>query len=222
MAQRRSTAVLVLLTVLAAVGLGLGSRLLASRGVFGAVGPGDSFKPWLIALGGPWLAVSWLLGRVAGATRWGAVSGALALTGGTAVWYALTIHRRGAAVHDRVVLVATAWAAAGLAAGAAFGALGSLARSERGDAVRAVGVAFLAGGLVGEALLLITQWSARPARIVLGGELLIGLALPVALLARRPHALLLCLGFSAVTTVLAAGSEDVVRDAIRGAGWGGR
>jgi hypothetical protein len=80
----------------------------------------------------------------------------------------------------------------------------------------------LAAPLIGEAVLLETVWDGRAARVVLTVELLIGLVLPFVLVLRPRRALLLCVVLTAVLSVVAAGAEDVVRDALRNVGWAGR
>ncbi len=215
-----------LATVVAAIALGVVGRAAAGAGLIAHAGPVaepvGKLGPWVIALGAPWLAVAWLLGALAGRVGLGAVAGALALAGGTGAWYAFTVWSVGRAALGYAVPVAMAWSVAALAAGAVFGGAGAVWRSGGTDLARAAGVAVLAGCLIGEAILLVTQWDGRAARAVLAAELTLGCALPFALLWRRPRALVLCLLLTAAFALVAAGAESVVRDALRNVGWGGR
>jgi hypothetical protein len=215
-----------LATVLAAIALGVVGRAAAGAGLIAHAGPVaepvTKLGPWIIALGAPWLAVAWVLGAIARRIALGAVAGALALVGGTGAWYAFTLWQVGRGALDYTVPVGLAWGVAALGAGAVFGAAGAVWRSGGTDLTRALGVSVLAGCLIGEAILLLAQWDGRAARAVLAGELLVGLALPVVLLIRRPRALLLAILLTAGLAVLAAAGESYVRDALRDVGWGGR
>ncbi|HET6548351.1 MAG TPA: DUF6518 family protein [Solirubrobacter sp.] len=219
-------AVVGLASVAAAVGLGVAARYAAGSGLIAFAGPvaepASRLGSWVIALGAPWLAVAWLLGVLSRRTGLGAAAGAFALVGGTGAWYAFTVWSEGRASLGYAVPVSIGWAAAAAVAGAVFGAGGALWRSGRGDGARALGAAMLAAPLIGEAVLLETVWDGRAARVVLTVELLIGLVLPFVLVRRPPRALLLCVVLTAVLSVVAAGAEDVVRDALRNVGWAGR
>jgi hypothetical protein len=214
-----------LAVVVAAAGLGVAARLAAGAGLIAHAGPAaepvGKLGPWVIALGAPWLAVAWGLGALTRDAAAGTVAGALALAGGTGAWYALTVVTNGRAALGYAVPVSIAWGAAALAAGALFGAAGALWRSGRTDAARALGTAILAGSFVGEAVLLQAQWDGRAARAVLTAELLAGLVAPALLLRRSRDALPLALVLTAVLALIAAGAEHIVRDALRGVGWGG-
>jgi hypothetical protein len=213
-------------TVVAAIALGVVGRAAAGAGLIAHAGPVaepvSKLGPWIIALGAPWLAVAWILGALARRVVLGGLAGALALVGGTGAWYAFTLWQLGRGALGYTVPVGLAWGIAALGAGAVFGAAGAIWRSGSTDLARAVGVSILAGCLIGEAMLLLTQWDGRAARAVLAAELLAGLALPLLLLARRPRALLLAIGFTFVLALVAAAGESYVRDALRDVGWAGR
>lgn len=224
-ARGSRVAAVALASVIAAVGLGVAARYAGGSGLIALAGPvaepASRLGSWVVALGAPWLAVAWLLGALARRPRLGAAAGAVALVGGTAAWYAFTVWSEGRASLGYAVPVSIGWAAAAAVAGAVFGAGGALWRSGRSDGARALGAAMLAAPLIGEAVLLETIWDGRAARVVLTAELLIGLAVPFVLVRRPPRALLLCLALTAVLAVIAAGAEDVVRDALREVGWHG-
>jgi hypothetical protein len=214
-AQRR----VAILALVAAVGLGMAGRIAIHAG--GHLPHGDAFAALgraTVALGGPWLAVAWTIGALAGSRARGALGGAAALALGTAAWYLLTVAAGGRAAVAYAVPVATAWAAVALGAGALFGFAGAAWRD--GDRrERAAAIAALAGALAGEALLLAGQWTGRAADLVLGLELAVGLGLLAA--ARRRAPLALTLAVFAVAALAFAGIEDGVRDTLRLAGWAG-
>jgi uncharacterized protein DUF6518 len=217
-------AVVILATIVAAIGLGVAARYASGAGLIAHAGPiaepVGKLGPWVIALGAPWLAVAWVLGAIARRPALGAVAGGLALAGGTGAWYAFTVWQLGRTALGYALPVSMAWAVAALAAGAVFGAAGALWRSGDRDEVRALGVAVLAACFLGEAVLLMTTWDGRAARFVLTVELLVGVALPFVLL--RGRALAYALLFTAAGALVAAGAESLVRDALRHVGWGGR
>lgn len=214
-AQRR----VALLALAAAVGLGVAGRIAIHAG--GHLPHGDAFAALgraAVALGGPWLAVAWTIGALAGSRARGALGGAAALALGTAAWYLLTVAAGGLSAVDYAAPVAAAWAVVALGAGALFGLAGATWR-DGGRHERAAAIAALAGALAGEALLLVGQWTGRAADLVLGLELAIGLGLLVA--ARRRAPLGLTVAVFAVAALVFAGLEDGVRDTLRLAGWGG-
>jgi len=217
---------IALLTVGAAIGLGVVGRYAGAAGLLARAGPlaepAAKLGPWVIALGAPWLAVAWVLGAVARVPWLGALAGAAALVGGTGAWYAFTVWQLGRGALDYAVPVAFGWSLAAVAAGAVFGGAGALWRSASRDWLRALGAAILAGSFIGEAIELATIWDGRAARAVLALEFLLGLALAVVLLIRWPRALLLGLVFTALIALVAAGAEHEVRHALRDVGWGGR
>jgi hypothetical protein len=211
----------LLLAVVAALGLGFAGRIAVRAGAdlphgqaIAAVGH------TAVALGAPWLAVAWIVGAMAGSRRRGALGGAAALVLGTGGWYLLTVvaAASGWAAAHYAVPVAAAWGLVALGAGAFFGFAGATWR-DGAPAARAAAVAVLSGALAGEALLLMRAWPGRAAAFVLAAELAAGLG--VLALARRRAPLLLTLLLAAAATVLVAGSEGVVRHALRLAGWAG-
>jgi hypothetical protein len=215
-----------LLTIVAAIALGVAGRYAGAAGLLAHAGPlaepAAKLGPWAIALGAPWLAVAWVLGAVARHPLLGALAGAVALVGGTGAWYAFTVWHIGRHALDYALPVAFGWSLAAIAAGVVFGGAGALWRSADRDWLRALGASILAGSFIGEAIELATIWDGRAARAVLAVEFLLGLALVVVLLIRWPRALLLGILFTAVIALIAAGAEHEVRHALRHVGWGGR
>lgn len=224
--RARRPVLLALAVVAAAIGLGVIARWAAGAGLIAFAGPvaepAGRLSAWAIALGAPWLAVAWVLGTLARSLWGGALTGAAALVGGTAAWYAVTVYRQGYDAVDYAVSMSIGWASAAVVAGAVFGAAGTLWRRGPSDVARAVGAAVLAGALIGESVLLVTQWDGRAARVVLTVELLAGIVLPALLLRRHRNAMALALVLTAAVALVAAGAEHLVRDALRDAGWGGR
>jgi hypothetical protein len=209
------------LAVAGALALGLAGRVAVHAGASLPHGRAiTAVGHTAVALGAPWLAVAWIVGAYAGSRMRGAVSGAAALVLGTAAWYLLTIVAATsgwAAVHYAVP-VAAAWGIVALGAGGIFGLAGAVWR-EREPRVRAAAIGLLSGALAGEALLLMHEWPGRAAAFVLAIELAVGLG--VLALSRRRAPLALTLLFFAVATVSVMGTEGIVRDALRLAGWGG-
>jgi len=212
----------LLLALAAALALGLVGRIAVHAGTglphgraIGAVGH------TAVALGAPWLAVAWIVGTYGGSRTRGAVSGAAALVLGTGAWYLLTIVGGlidGWAAASYAVPVAAAWGVVALGAGGIFGFAGAVWR-EREPRLRAAAIGLLSGALAGEALLLMHEWPGRAAAFVLSAELAAGLGLVA--LGRRRAPLALTLLFFAVATLAVIGTEGVVRDALRLAGWAG-
>jgi hypothetical protein len=209
------------LAVAGALALGLAGRIAVHAGAslphgraIAAVGH------TAVALGAPWLAVAWIVGTFAGSRIRGAVSGAAALVLGTGAWYLLTIVAATsgwAAVHYAVP-VAAAWGVVALGAGGVFGFAGAVWR-EHEPRMRAAAIGLLTGALAGEALLLMRERPGRAAAFVLAIELAVGLG--VLAFSRRRAPLAVTLLFFVVATVSVMGTEGVVRDALRLAGWGG-
>lgn len=210
---------MVLGAVVAAMALGAALRGSAMAGLLDGLGPIDRLRPWVAALGAPWLVVAWGLGAIARRPLLGALAGATALSGGTVVWYLLSVAHHADRIQHKVVGVAGAWILLGFAAGAMVGAAGALWRTPRGQVV---GAAVPAGCLVGEAVLLSHQWSGLAPAFVLRVELALGLALPLVLVRRGPWLRLVAVGLTLILATVAFAGEDVAREFARGFGWSGR
>jgi Family of unknown function (DUF6518) len=210
---------LALLTLAAAVALGVGGRGLVRVGWELPRGEdlataGSTAK----ALGAPWLAAAWGLGALAGSRMRAALAGAAALVLGTVCWYLVSLALSGPSAVAYVVPVSLAWSLVAGAAGAAFGLVGALWRG--GDALaRSVSIALLAGAFAGEAVLLSAEWTGRVATLVLGLELLAAAA--ALTLAWRRVPIMLTLGLFVSAAVAMAGAEDAARDTVRLVGWSG-
>lgn len=210
---------LVLLTLVAALALGVGGRVLVRVGWELPRGEdlataGSTAK----ALGGPWLAAAWGLGAVAGSRLRGALAGAAALVLGTLCWYFVSLVIHGPPAVGYVVPVSMGWSLVAGAAGGAFGLVGALWRD--GDTVaRAASIALVAGALAGEAVLLFGKWTGQVASLVLGLELLA--ATTALVLSRRRAPFMLTLSLFLVAAVALAGAEDAARDTVRLVGWRG-
>jgi hypothetical protein len=216
----------LLLAVSAAGTLGFAGRVAVHAGASLPHGAAiDAVGHTAVALGGPWLAVAWAVGAMAGSRAFGTLGGAAALVLGTGGWYLLTVvaaavgwDASGWAAASYAAPVAAAWGAVALGAGAVFGFAGAAWRD--GDRIaRAAAVALLAGALAGEALLLMQEWSGRAASAVLAAELAAAWALLLA--GRRRAPLGLTLALFALATLAVAETEGVVRDTLRLAGWAG-
>jgi hypothetical protein len=210
---------LVLLTLVAAVALGVGGRVLVRVGWQLPRGEelataGSIAK----ALGAPWLAAAWGLGALAGSRLRGALAGAAALVLGTACWYCVTLAIHGSPAVGYVVPVSIGWSFVAGAAGAAFGLVGALWRDGH-TVARAASVALLAGALAGEAVLLLGKWTGQAASLVLGLELLA--ATTALMMSRRRAPIILTLALFLVAAAAMAGAEDAARDTVRLVGWSG-
>ena len=170
---------------------------------------------WAAALGAPWLAVAFLAGALARDRIAAAVAGAVALVVATVTYYA--VNRAGGGLAGSAVIV-VGWSAACVLAGGGFALAGAAWRTG-GSLGRPAGAAVLAGALVGEAVLLASEWPDRAVQVVLTTELAAGAALPFLLARGRavPAALLL----TAVCAVALGTAEAEVRDALRAVGWRG-
>ena len=210
------------LALVAALALGFAGRIAVHAGAVLPHGRAiAAVGHTAVALGAPWLAVAWILGSYAGSRVRGAASGAAALVLGTAAWYLLTIVgglTSGWAAASYAVPVAAAWGTVALGAGALFGFAGAVWRDGE-PRLRSVAVALLSGALAGESLLLMREWPGRAAAFVLAAELAAGLGVVALSRRKAPFALTVLLFVAATVTV--AGTEGVVRDALRLAGWGG-
>ena len=173
------------------------------------------------ALGAPWLVAAFGLGALWRRPLAGALAGAVALSGGTLVYYlvqlALTGHVRALATGA----IAIAWAVAAAAAGAAMGALGTVWRRKRAPAlVRTLAAAAPAAALAGEAILLAGEWRGRAAVALPAAELAVAAApLPACTWRRAP--LVAAVLAAAALSVAFAVSEAELRDAMRTVGWRG-
>ena len=176
---------------------------------------------WLWHLGVPWLGVAFGLGALERAPRRGALIGAVAMVAATVAYYvadAVLAHHGLLTPNGRVMVLA--WGAVGALAGAAFGAAGAVARAATGGR-RAAALALLGGALAGEAALLLLLKPAGPAsRAVFAAELVVGLALPVALLGDRARAAL-AVGLTCVAMTGSVVAVSGVRHALHQAGWKG-
>ena len=157
-----------LLTLAAALALGVGGRVLVRVGWELPRGEdlataGSTAK----ALGAPWLAAAWGLGALADSRLRGALAGAAALVLGTLCWYFVSLAIHGAPAVGYVVPVSMGWSLVAGAAGAAFGLVGALSR-DGNPVARAASIALLAGALAGEAVLLLGKWTGqKPLRLTL-------------------------------------------------------
>ena len=210
---------LVLLTLVAALVLGVGGRALVRVGW--ELPRGDDLATagaTAKALGAPWLAAAWGLGALANSRLRGALAGAAALVLGTCCWYFLSLALEGPPAVGYVVPVSIGWSLVAGTAGALFGLVGALWRD--GDVVaRAVSIALLAGALAGEAVLLSREWSGQAANLVLSLELVA--AATALMLAWRRTPIMLTLGLFVIAAVAMAGAEDAARDTVRLVGWRG-
>jgi hypothetical protein len=210
---------LVALTLVAALALGVGGRVLVRLGWELPRGEdlataGSTAK----ALGAPWLAAAWGLGALADSRLRGALAGAAALVLGTLCWYFVSLAIHGLPAVGYVVPVSMGWSLVAGAAGAAFGLVGAVWR-DGGPVARAASIALLAGALAGEAVLLLGKWSGHAASLVLGVELLA--ATTALMVSRRRAPILLTLSLFLVAAVAMAGAEDAARDTVRLVGWRG-
>jgi hypothetical protein len=172
--------------------------------------------PKVASLGVPWLALAFAVGALELDRRRGAAAAALALVTAVAVYYLSLWRIEGLAGFAYAARMGVLWSLAAAAAGAIFGALGSAWRARVGSTVA---VALLSGAFAGEALLLLTTWHSQAAQVVLGAELVLGLALPFLLAHRRQMPVTLAL--TAATALAVFASEAAVRGAMHAAGWAG-
>jgi hypothetical protein len=173
---------------------------------------------WSAALGAPWLVTAFAVGAFVRARWLGALAGGAALTLGVAVYYSVFHWVEGTTSLRYAVIVGIAWGAVAFVAGAAFAYAGAAWR-EGSRRAHVIGTAVLAGALLGEAVLLLANWSNPAARSVLLAELAVGALVPVVSAQRRelPAAVALALVFA--TTALAC--EAYARAALRVVGWSG-
>jgi hypothetical protein len=195
---------------LAAIAFGVGTGL----GVIGRLS--DYLDPELVllfALAAPWVVAGFVTGMAASRPLEGAVAGAAALGLSVAVYYALMpfVERRAGPHHAFAMTVL--WGTGAVACGAAFGALGATVRRYRPAA------ALLGGALAGEAILfLLLHGDAGPRAVVLGVELVAGVAVVLAAARGRPLTALPLAGAMAACFAVADGAARVF---MRTKGWGG-
>jgi Family of unknown function (DUF6518) len=173
------------------------------------------------ALGAPWLVMAFALGALCRRSIGGALAGAVALSGGTFVYYAVQLAITGHARAVATGVIALSWASAAVGAGAAMGAIGTVWRRATGPSyLRALAAASPAAALVGEAILLAGEWDGRAAVALPAAELVLAAALLPACARRRAPVVGAVLA-SAVLAVAFAAGESEVRDAMRTVGWAG-
>ena len=146
--------------------------------------------PWTgvipVSLIGSWLAVAFVLGTTARTPATGALRGLIGLLAAVVAYYTWSrCSTAGSAVGARHA--AFVWGTVALLAGPCLGLAGGVWRDGAGRP-RALAVAVLAAGLIAEALvfgagrLLHVDVVVDPGALVLGAELVLGLALPMLLL----------------------------------------
>ena len=172
-----------------------------------------------VALGGPWLAVAWTIGALAGSRRRGALGGgaalALAPPPGTCSRWPRAVARpwpTRCPSPPPGPLVA-------LAAGALFGLAGAALARRRRRACAPRPSPRSPAPWRARRCCSPGEWSGRAAALVLASSSAVGLGLLAA--ARRRAPLGLTLAVFAVAAVAFAGIEDGVRDTLRLAGWAG-
>ena len=170
---------------------------------------------WATAVAIVWLVGAFAVGCLARGALESIAAGAATIVVGVATYYALFHFVDGDVTLRYGVVVGVAWSVAGTLIGAVMGWAGYAWR--RGGR-QALGAALLSGALAGEAMLLLTEWHRRPARIVLMCELVAGAALPYLL--ARPK-LAKAVPLTAAVAVSTAIAESALREAMRAAGWAG-
>jgi hypothetical protein len=196
--------------------------VLVAGAFIGLLGRGSGHLPplvhWSAALGAPWLATAFAVGSFVNSRLLGTVAGGCALTFGVAVYYSIFHWVEGTTSLYYAVIVGTGWGAVAFFAGAAFAYAGAAWRSgSRRAHLLASGL--LAGALIGESVLLLTQWQNPVARTVLMIELVVGAMVPLVTARRRelPAAVVLALVFALIVMQ----SEGHARAALRIVGWAG-
>jgi hypothetical protein len=147
--------------------------------------------PWTgvipVNLIGSWLAVAFVLGTTARTPATGALRGLIGLLAAVVAYYILVALFDGGIRAVGASHAAFVWGTVALLAGPCLGLAGGVWRHGAGRP-RALAVAVLAAGLIAEALvfgagrLLNVDVVVDPGALVLGAELVLGLALPVLLL----------------------------------------
>jgi hypothetical protein len=180
----------------------------------------------LVALGnaiGPWVAVAFAAGAVAGRPRAGAVGGAIALGIGVGTYYVAALLTWPGGMPSSLGLLVPAWLVLAGATGSLVGATGGLWAS--GGRYRVVGPMILGGALFAEAtyrFILVEGWTgidlARTALQVALVDLVAAVLVPIVLLERSrwPVAYLGSAGVAVVGALLLAGAEGLIRYALSG------
>jgi hypothetical protein len=173
---------------------------------------------WSAALGAPWLATAFAVGAFVRHRVLGGIAGGCALTFGVAVYYSIFHWVEGTTSLGYAVIVGTAWGAVAFAAGGLFAYAGAAWRSGSRHA-HLLASGLLAGALIGEAVLLLTNWSNPTARSVLLIELVAGASVP--LLTARRNELPAAVVVAVVFAIAVVESEHYARAAMRVFGWAG-
>ena len=206
MRVRRELVRSALIAIVAGVALGA-----AMRGMRYA----DAPVPRIAALGVPWLAVAFAVGALE-REKWLAMrTAAASLVLAVGVYYVLEAPVEGHTSLRYAAAMAVAWSLAAVVVGAVFGRLGAAWRQWRSTFASAA----LGGAFVGEAMLLLVVWRTDAAYTVLMCELLVGIALPIALARRR--ALAHALPLTVAVALAFAAAEATIRVVMHSAGWAG-
>jgi hypothetical protein len=180
----------------------------------------------LVALGnatGPWVAVAFAAGAVAGRPRAGAMAGAIALGIGVGTYYVAGLLTWPGGTPSSLGLLVPVWLVVAVATGALVGATGGLWAS--GRRYREVGQMVLGGALLAEAtyrFILVEGWTgidlSRTALQVALVDLVAALLVPVLLLERNrwPVTYVGSAGIAVVSALLLAGAEGFIRYALSG------
>jgi hypothetical protein len=186
--------------------------------------PVDSPLIVLVALGnatGPWVAVGFAAGAVAGRPRAGAMGGAVALGIGVGTYYAAALLTWPGGTPSYLSLLVLVWLVVAVATGSAIGAAGGLWAA--GGRYSTAGPMALAGALLAEAayrFISVEGWTGidltRTALQVALVDTLAAIIIPALSLERARWALayLGSLGIAAAGAALLAGAENVIRYAL--------
>jgi len=177
---------------------------------------GDGLPPalaWLVNIGGPWLALAFALGALAGAPRRGLVYGIVTLVSAVAGYYGWMHVVEGQANLAYLVHIAAFWLAVALVGGAVFGLAGAAWRGGRWWP-RVIAAALLSATLAGESVDLLARPYDAAQKAVIGIELLAALLLPWLLLRERRATLMAAL-LTGGGAVLALGALVALRMLLR-------
>jgi hypothetical protein len=196
--------------------------VLVAGAFMGLLGRGSDHLPdlvhWSAALGAPWLATAFAVGAFVRQRSLAAIAGGCALTLGVAVYYSIFHWVERTTSLGYAVIVGTAWGAVAFVAGAVFAYAGAAWRSDSRRA-HLLASGLLAGALIGEAILLLANWSNPTARTVLMIELAVGASVP--LLTSRRNELPAAVVVAVVFAIAVVESEHYARAAMRVFGWAG-